>query len=257
MKKKSVFLIGLALTAVVGLLYFSLFRDPAEPVEELPKIKTSRLVKDGQGLKVRQNQFKAKVKAGRNSLRRGIRPNIDMLAVRTDISEADRRLMQSIQSALDAENYESLIAVMPEVKASANAEIREDFVDALGWFGPEGMLEMLPFIADRDESVAESASGHWELALNQVDDSKDKCMLVESAMSVIRDRDSLDTMAQELVSCDEVDALQTLINLIDGPNQAAAEIARERYEFITDERYSGVEAAEAWLQANYIPDDED
>lgn len=261
MKKKSVFLIVLAMAAVVGLLYLSLFRVPAEPVEkpvkEPVKVKTTRLAKDGQDLKARQDQFKTKVKANAKSLRSGVRPNIDLLAVRTDISEADRKLMQAIQGALDAENYEDLIAVLPQVRASANAEVREDFVDALGWFGQEGMLEMLPFIADRDEAVAESASGHWEMALNQVDDSRDKCMLVESAMSVIRDRDSLDTMAQELVSCDEVDALQTLINLIDGPNQAAAEIAREQYEFITDEKYSGVEAAEAWLQANYVTDDED
>lgn len=259
--KKFLILILLAMAAVGGLVCFSIFREPEAPVEkpvekQRTRARPSRLTREGQGLRDRQERFKTKVKAEKKQSLRGPRPKIDVLAARTDISEPDRRLMRSIQSAVEAENYEDLLAVMPQVMASANAEIREDFVDALGWFGTEGMLELLPFLADRSESVADSASGHWEMALNRIDDSKDKCMLVESAMSVIRDRDSLDTMAQELVSCDEVDALQTLINLIDGPNSAAAEIAREQYEFITDEKYTGVEAAESWLQENYVPDED-
>lgn len=260
MKKMNLVFVAVGILAVIGLLYFSLFSNPGEVPRQKPvkvvKEQRPRLKKDGAALSERQDEFRRKIKTAKN-LRNIRRPNIDILTIRSDISEQDRRTMKTVQEALDSEDYDKLLSVLPKIRSSSNAELRGDFVNALGWFGTEGMLELLPFIADPDEDVANSASGHWEMALNKVDSDGDKCMLVESAMAVIKNRDLLDTMAQELVSCDEVEALQVLVNLIEGPNPVAADVAMEQYEFITDEKYAGVEAAEEWLENNYVPEDDD
>ena len=47
--------------------------------------------------------------------------------------------------------------------------------------------------------------------------------------------------------------MDILTRLIEGGNKAAAEVAREHYEFVTGEPYTTPDAAQKWLQEN--PDD--
>lgn len=176
---------------------------------------------------------------------------------REDLSPVEKRQLTAIQSALDAEDLKALLAVLPEASKSPNAEVRGEMVDALGWFGEEAMLELLPFMADRDEDVAQSAMDSWTMSLSEIENEREKATLVESAMLAIRDEDSLDSMIMELDDCDDLLAMQTVVNLIESPNPKAARVAREHYEFITGEEYAGFDAAEKWMAENYEIEDAD
>lgn len=187
--------------------------------------------------------------------RRGERPRIEN--DRPDLSPADRKLVDGIKDALDGERLKDLLKLLPEAMASKNVEVRSDLVDALGWFGRDAMLELLPLMADPDEDVAESAVDNWTMALNEVDDEMEKSTSVEAAMRVLKNEDALEAMVLELDDCDDMVALQALVNVIEGDNEVAAAVAREHYEFMTDEEYSGIESANKWLEKNYVPDDED
>ena len=187
--------------------------------------------------------------------RRGERPRIEN--DRPDLNPTDKKLVDGIKNALDGERLPDLLKLLPAAMASTNVEIRSDLVDALGWFGRDAMLELLPLMADPDEDVAESAVDNWTMALNEVDDEVEKSTSVEAAMKVLKNEDALQAMVLELDDCDDMVALQTLVNVIEGDNEVAAAVAREHYEFMTDEEYSGIESANKWLEKNYVPDDED
>lgn len=172
-----------------------------------------------------------------------------------DMSPADRQLMEAIEQGQSDEDLEQLVKIIPEVSASTNAEVRSELVDALGGFGVQGMNHLLPFMADSDEDVRESAIENWTSALSDVEDEGMRAQMIGAVMQVLKDEDALESMTNELIDMDEKIALQTLVDVIEGGKaaQQGVAVAREQYEFLTGEEYTTVEAANQWLVENYEP----
>lgn len=172
-----------------------------------------------------------------------------------DMSPADRRLLEAIEQGQDDEDLERLVKIIPEVSASTNAEVRSELVDALGWFGVQGMNHLLPFMADSDEDVRERAVDNWTSALGEVEDEGMRAQMIGAVMQVLNDEDALESMTNELIDMDEKIALQTLVDVIEGGKAApqGVAVAREQYEFLTGDEYTTIEAANQWLAENYEP----
>ena len=173
--------------------------------------------------------------------------------VEDDMSPEDRRLMDAIDKGRDDDDLEQLVKVIPEVSASTNAEVRAELVDAIGWFDVKGMNHLLPFMADPDDDVRESAIDNWTSALGEVEDEKMRAQMVGAVMQVLTDQDALESMVNELIDMDERVALQTLVDVIEGGKAAPQGVAtaREQYEFLTGEEYTNIDAANQWLAENY------
>ena len=174
---------------------------------------------------------------------------------RDEMSPADRRLMDAIEQGRDDEDLDQLVKIIPEVSASTNAEVRAELVDAIGWFDVKGMNHLLPFMADPDDDVRESAIDNWTSALGEVEDEKMRAQMVGAVMQVLTDEDALESMVNELIDMDEKLALQTLVDIIEGGKAAPQGVtaAREQYEFLTGEEYTNIDAANQWLAENYEP----
>ena len=172
-----------------------------------------------------------------------------------DMSPADRRLMDAIEQGRDDDDLDRLVKIIPEVSASTNAEVRAELVDAIGWFDVKGMNHLLPFMADPDDDVRESAIDNWTSALGEVEDEKMRAQMVGAVMQVLTDEDALESMVNELIDMDEKLALQTLVDVIEGGKAAPQGVAtaREQYEFLTGEEYTNIDAANQWLAENYEP----
>ena len=69
-------------------------------------------------------------------------------------------------------------------------------------------------------------------------------------MHIIRDKESLESMIMELGDCDDVAAMQAIVNLIASKNANASSVAREHYEFVTGEEYTDFATAEKWVREN-------
>ena len=177
-------------------------------------------------------------------------------ADRTDLSKEDRRLLVAIESAVENDSLEALQRVLSEAGASKNPEIRGDLVDALGWFGDKALLDLMPFMADADADVAQSAIDNWTTALADVEDEKERSRYIVGAMKILTDKDSLDTMIMQLDDCDDLVSLQALVDVIASQNKVAAEVAREHYEFTTGEKYVDLDTANDWISKNYVYDDD-
>ncbi|MBO7482856.1 MAG: hypothetical protein J6U17_03085 [Kiritimatiellae bacterium] len=184
------------------------------------------------------------------------KPIAESIDSRDDLTYEEKSILKSIEDAVDTDSLAALRKILPAAAASSNPEIRSELVDGLGWFGDKAVLDLLPFMADKDSDVAESAISHWTSAVSDVGEKR-RAKLVEETMKIITDKDTLEEIVDQLDDLDDVRAIQVCINLIDSGNENAAEVAREHYEFVTGEEYTTFEAAEEWLKENYVSDDDD
>ena len=171
--------------------------------------------------------------------------------------EKDQALMRQAREAIDNDDLESARALAAEAAASKNDELREMAVEALSWFGKDAMVELMQFMADANEEVAEEAKSGWMAGLQEIDDEGEKAGVIEATMKCVKDGEMLEDIANELIGMDDLAAIQVLADIIEeGGNDAAVKAAKETYNSITEENWSNVDAAETWLQKNYEPDDD-
>ncbi|MCR5413537.1 MAG: hypothetical protein K6F50_02255 [Kiritimatiellae bacterium] len=174
------------------------------------------------------------------------------IADRADLAPDEKRLLAAIEKAMDDENLSAIREILPEAAASANAEVRSDLVDALGWFGVKTMAELMPFMADADEDVRQSAIDGWVAALGEISDAKRRADIIEAAMQVVDDEGALESMTMELSDMEEAEALRVVVGVIEdgAAAETAVAAAREEYEFITGEEYTNAADASRWLEEN-------
>ena len=172
--------------------------------------------------------------------------------------EKDQMLMRQARDAIDNDDLESARALAAEAVSSPNDELREMVVEALSWFGKDALAELTLFMADPNEEVAEAAKDGWIGGVQEISKDGEKAGVIEAALHSLRDSETLEDVANELIDIDELAAIQVLANVIeDGKNPDAVAAAKEAYNSITDSDWTGIDAAEAWLQENYEPDDDD
>ncbi len=169
----------------------------------------------------------------------------------------DQILMKEAERVVDEDDLQGARALAESALASGNRELRENVVEALGWFGEETMVELMPFLSDPDEDVADAAKTHWMMGLQELDDDGEKAGVIEMALKGLKDHDMIEDVADELIGIDELAALQVLVDVLEDENttQASKELLKEVYNSITEEDWTGVDAAEEWLQENYEPDE--
>ncbi len=167
-----------------------------------------------------------------------------------DLSPRDRACVEAIQAALDDNDYARLMPSINTAAKSASPDVRAQAVEALRWFGKAALSELTLFMADADDDVRTSACDAWTSALFEVEDPALKGKLVESAMEILTDADQLESMIMEINDLPEAQQVDILTRLIEGSNKAAADAAREHYEFVTGEPYESRDAAQKWLLEN-------
>lgn len=186
----------------------------------------------------------------------------------SNLSPADRRLAENVQSALDEEDLNAVIAASDQAMKSENPEVRSHAVEALGWFGPEALPELTGAMADPNPDVAQAAENAWEIGLADVEDPASKIEIAAATMATIPNPEHLITIGgqftgavAEYVDMEEDEAVaaerrqqvvQLLADIIDGDvPKACADGAKEAYEDVTGEVWSGIDAAEDYLREQY------
>ena len=166
----------------------------------------------------------------------------------------EKALAERIEKALDEEDLKAAIACADEAQRCRVVEIRQAMVDALGWFGEKALPELMPFLADADEDVRESAKDKWTMAVSSIDDEGVKIGIVELAMGILTDEDALEEISSEYIGVDEKLAVESLSRIItsSGSKEGVAK-AMESYEFVTGEAWTDKEAAKRWIAEEYEP----
>ena len=172
--------------------------------------------------------------------------------------EKEQALMRQALAVIENDDLDGARELAEKAIGSSNAELRAMAVDALSWFGQNALVELTEFMSDSDEGVAEEAKSSWMRALQEIEDDGLKAGVVELTLGKLKNKDILEDVANELVGIDELAAVQVLANVIDdGKNAKAVAAAKEAYNSITGDDWSGVDAAETWLQENYTASEDD
>lgn len=166
----------------------------------------------------------------------------------------EKSLAMRIEKALDDEDLNLAIACAEKAQSCAIAEIRQSMVDTLGWFGGKALPELTPFLVDEDEDVRENAKNEWTMALADINDDEEKIGIVERAMGVLRDEDALEDISDEYIGVDEKLAVESLARIIaSGGSEEGVAKAKETYEFVTGDEWTGEEEAARWIAEEYEP----
>lgn len=184
------------------------------------------------------------------------------------MSEADRRLSDAIQAALDDDDFAATRSAAQKALKSACAEVRQEAVDALGWFGDKALVELTRAMGDKDPEIAESARGHVEDALMGMDDDvrafalateyiklfaedEDAAAMFAGVMSSAgnmiidpEDSDSAEDVAK--AKSNRAAIVDTVSEMIESGGKLA-EHGRELYEEISGEEWTGKADAEKWI----------
>lgn len=189
--------------------------------------------------------------------------------VPSSLMPEEQALADSFDEVVAENDLRAIVKASKKLAASTNAQLRAQVVSALGFFGKDALAELTPFMADADKEVAESAIGQVELAIQGIEDHADAFLLSASyantftdnedaftmltgimsmsALQVVEPDDSDDPASVEKARRNRAEIVQSLEALMQKGGKAA-EHARDVFETVTGEAWSGPEAADAWVE---------
>ena len=116
-------------------------------------------------------------------------------------------IVASLQACLDGEDRKALTKICDKIarirrergEEAVPAMVRENAVEAIGYFLPASLAEILPFLADPDTDVAEAAAGQFDDVLNDtsIGDRALSSIIVMMA-NVIDNEDTIDSMMMSI-----------------------------------------------------------
>lgn len=187
-----------------------------------------------------------------------------------ELTDLAKKLLLSLQAALDAEDFAQIQSIIAMIENSPKGVLskssvgipvymRRKLVEALGWFGAEGMPEIVDFLGDENPEVAEAAIEQFELALEDVTlGDRARAEIVVMASKALHDRDALERIFMEISIMRNSVAVPTMVEICRTGTEEARDLMPETISFVTgtDEgEIVTVEDMEKWLGEN--PDGED
>jgi len=155
-------------------------------------------------------------------------------------SAKDRAIGKHIQDAIDNNDLDATKAASAEALTSSSAEVRQNAVDALNWFGKDAIVDLTKYLNDKDPEVARSAFNAWDAAVEMMDNNANRAKLVGMAMQTLKNKDSLAAAVAKLeASEDRKAAVNAIVDVAESGNGPAAKAAKEAYMFITGEEWHG------------------
>lgn len=163
---------------------------------------------------------------------------------------------RDMRALLDEGNERDALRLARQLMTDEDPDVRSETVTVVGWIGMRALPELTQMLADAEESIADEAMSSWNMAFNEIEDQGLKAEMLVMAMKTSEQDSRLEELAILSSQMREDYAVRAMVDVIESGNPIAAEIAREHYEFMTQDTYSSREAAEAWIRQNVEIDDD-
>jgi len=169
----------------------------------------------------------------------------------TDNAQGDQENIDKIFDKLDLliseDNLNEAYKLAKTLMKHPDADVRQDVVDIFGWIGLKALAGISAMLLDPDQGVASSARQHWESVVGDITDDTLKSQILTEGIKICKSQDDAEGSILLLDSMEISFTVRSLVNIIENGTPAASELAREHYEFTTDEPYKSAQAAETWL----------
>ena len=193
---------------------------------------------------------------------------LDDLDDEARLTAAERALLEELQAGIDANSLRQVAKTVEKIQKLIREKgesavppiIRSEAVEALGWFLPDSLSDLIPFMADSDPDVLKDVMSQFESA---IDDSslgdRELSNILKSVAKILTDEDAIDAlfMAIEGDMRNSV-AGETYMYLFDnGSDAVKARLAESIADFTGEDDITDREALKKWLADPENADDED
>ncbi len=166
----------------------------------------------------------------------------------------EREILDIADEAVCDHDLETAQDVAAEALKSKDPRVRLRAVEMLSEFGEAGLPELADFLKDPHGEVANLAADRFELGTQEVENDDERVAIAKLGALSIDDPDRLLSMMGTLtMATDQLQIVSALADIIRDGSPAQINAAKEAYESETGEEWSGLEAADKWLQENYTP----
>lgn len=278
--KITIVILALAALVVGALLWVTLGRDPVP--ERKPARAKKSLIQDAAPAKKSVKKDAAKAKPTKAAAQKEKRKKDKKAFRRTPVvdtySPADRKLADAVQSALDDDNLEQTRKAALAAMKSENPDVRQEAVDALGWFDDKALVDLTKAMADKNADVAELARSHVENALMGMEDDDRAFVLASEYVKLFAEDEEAVTMfagvlssaGSRIIDPDDSDSaadvatakgnragiVDIVAEMIDKGGKLA-EKGRELYEEITGDKWADRATADKWANDIEEPEQEE
>lgn len=275
-KKITILVVGLcAVALMVGILSWRQASGGSQQTDESLKslVATPKKQKVGRRNRPSRNSSAIAMPVKRGHV--GEKPNVLADVDEADLTELAREVLLSLQQALDDDDYSGVKEVLSMCQNARSGELsrsgkiktdlipvllRRKLVEAMGWFGAEAIPELIGFIADADDGVAQMSKDQFQLALEDTSLSDlERARIVSLAAQAVTDSDFLEQIFAEINDMRHSVGASTLVDICQNGTEAAKALMPDAIEFFTGEdNIKTVEDVEKWLEENPDgPDDDD
>ena len=172
-----------------------------------------------------------------------------------ELTELARKVLASLQTALDNEDFSQIRQVLemaqnaPKGSLGRNTDgmpvaLKKKLIEAISWFGAQGLPELIGFIADANEEVAQMALDQFEQALSDISlGDRERAKIVSLASTVITDSDALEQIFMEISNMRNSVAANTIFTICQDGTPEAKKLLNEEIRLF----YVGVTRAKSRL----------
>ena len=184
-----------------------------------------------------------------------------------ELTDLARKVLASLQAALDNEDFDQIRQILEMAQHASKGSLgrytegmpvalRKKLIEAISWFGAQGLPELIGFIADENEEVAQMARDQFEQALSDVSlGDRDRAKIVSLASTVLTDTDALEQIFMEISNMRNSVAANAIFTICQDGTPEAKKLIIDTMAFVTGEdNIKTVEDLQKWVKEN--PDGE-
>lgn len=261
--------VALAAVLVTGILAFVLWNGTPSPEKKkkAPAAAVARKNKRNTGTKRQPRKEEKKVKQPHTVVDSKRPPAQDM---KDDdekaLSDAQRALLNELQEALDDESLRRVAKIVKNIQdeyrkggdAAVPPYMREQAVEALSWFLPDSLAELIGFMADSNPEVLEDVMKNFTEGIDDAELSdRELADIFKKIAPLIQDDDAIDAILMGLENdMRNSVAVETYKEIFRTGSEAIKErLIESMQDFTGEDDITTPEQLDAWLKEN--PDDED
>ena len=181
------------------------------------------------------------------------------------LSDAQRALLDELQEALDDESLRRVATIVKKIQddyrkggdAAVPPYMREQAVEALSWFLPDSLAELIGFMADSNPDVLEDVMKNFTEGIDDAElGDRELADIFKKIAPMIKDDDAIDAILMGLENdMRNSVAVETYKELFKTGSEEIKKRLVESMQDFTGEDFTTPEQLDAWLREN--PDDED
>ena len=265
-KNLMIALLGIVVAISAAGLYVVFRPDTTKPAENMKKVVVTQ--KKGKAKKKAPSRNAQKVRAQKINQSLGAdKPDMSLtLDEEANLSAEMKDILAQLQDALDDNDAQKVSKLAERILVTQRKKgqdavppyVREKAVEAIGFFLPGSLADLVGFMADSDPDVLQDVMDKFAEAIDDPDlGDRELSSILTSVAKVLNNEDAVEALFFAIESdMRHSVAVQTYLNVWEnGSKEVQAKVLESISDFTGEDDITTPEQLKKWLEEN--PDDED